>query len=1284
MSAALPTAGGGRSAAGAGPWIWSPRVDLAVFGGSAVAALALVALSSRLADADGSTPPWAWLVLVVAVDVAHVWSTLFRTYLDPHELRRRPLLYAAVPLGCFALGLGLHLRSEGLFWSVLAYTALFHFVRQQVGWVAIYRAKAGERSLLDRVIDDAAVYAATLYPVAYWHAHLPRAFRWFVEDDFVVIPGLAAALPALRLVWMVALATYAGRAAWKLARGATVNAGKHVVVATTAATWYVGIVATNADFAFTAANVVVHGVPYVALLWAYARERAEDAPRAPIHAVVRLGLPAFVTSLLALAFLEEMAWDRLVWHAHPQIFGGAGDVDRALPPALMAVVVALLALPQATHYVLDAVLWRRGETGLAQARALGFRRRAVGVTALALALGSSALVGCRASRDVTMAPTDAAPTAGTGKAPPSRDDGRLPRSARPTRYALSIVLDPAKERFTGDATIDVQLLEPSAFVVLHGRGLGVLRAEVTVGGTTTPVQVDARPSAVGNGDDEELVVRLPREQGPGPIRIHLAYSAALSEGLTGAFRVRDGADWYVFTQFEPMDARRAMPCFDEPAFKTPFDVKITVPKGQIAVSNMPEASRATSEDGRRTTFAFDSSPPLPTYLLAFAVGPLEVKEAEDAPVPLRVVTTRGKAALGDLALSTAAQQIASLSSYFDMAFPYPKVDLVAIPEFGAGAMENAGLITFREDILLVDAKTAGARARRRMESVLAHEIAHHWFGNLVTMPWWDDLWLNEGVATFFEARMPALTQADTDATPQLLARTSAMSLDALDSSRPVRMPVRNANDAEAAFDAIVYDKGARVVDMLEGWIGQDAFRDALRRHVREHAHGSATSEDLFRALSASSKQDVGAVASTFLDRAGVPLVSAAVLCEGGPARVALTQSRYRARPARPEDPKDPPWSIPVCVDVEGRTPLCTLLTGPRAELPIPGGACPRWAYPNAAERGYYRSGLTDAGFRALSRAGTALDARERFGALDNAWALVESGDASVEVVFDLLEGFRKDRSRLVVERIAAALRDLDRTVVDERTRPAFARFAAAQLLPVAREVGWETKPAEGEDRAALRRTAFGTLALLAPDRIAKEAEPRARAFLDAVERGGSAPGEGPAATMDLDMAGIALRAAARTADEATWNRLEGALRVAKDANERNVVLAALANVGSPALLQRSLELAASGNLRKQEAITLLVAVGERSEARPVLVAWLEGRAQQLRTKIPTPSLLVRAIDAVVGVCDARLQADLARVLPRALEGVDGADRRIDQVLEGIQRCVAVRDREAERAAKRLP
>lgn len=356
-------------------FIWSPQADLLVFGGTAVVALTLAALAPHLAAPDGEAPLWAFVLLVVAIDVAHVWSTLFRTYLDREELRRRPVLYVGVPVTCFVLGFGLHMASPLLFWRCLAYVAVFHFIRQQAGWAAIYRAKAQERSRLDRWIDDAAIYAATLYPVAYWHAHLPRAFRWFVDDDFIVIPGLIGALPVLRFAWIAALALYVLRSVHNLRAGAAPNVGKHVVVATTAATWYVGIVLTDGDLAFTAANVVVHGVPYMVLLWGYAQSRAAEAgfaPRALASHVVRGGVLAFLALLIAIAFCEEMLWDRIVWHARPALFGGSATTA-PLSALVAGVVVALLAVPQATHYVLDAVLWRRGATGPAQARALGFR-----------------------------------------------------------------------------------------------------------------------------------------------------------------------------------------------------------------------------------------------------------------------------------------------------------------------------------------------------------------------------------------------------------------------------------------------------------------------------------------------------------------------------------------------------------------------------------------------------------------------------------------------------------------------------------------------------------------------------------------------------------------------------------------------------------------------------------------------------------------------------------------------------------------------------------------------
>jgi len=359
------------SNARAAPWIWGARVDLAVFGGSALLALALVALERAIAP-TGALPPWAWIAFVLAIDVAHVHATLFRTYLDRDELGRRPLTYALVPLACWLFGAGLHSRSPLVFWRALAYLAVFHFIRQQAGWAAIYRARAGERDRTDRILDDALIYLATGYPLVYWHAHLPRAYHWLIDGDFLPLPFLERALAPLGALYAATLLAYIARAVALAARTGTVNVGKHLVVATTAATWYIGVVATNTDFAFTVSNVVVHGVPYMALLWAYARERAGEAPRSPIASVVRGGVVAFLAILLVLAFGEEMLWDRLVWHDRPELFGGADDA--LLSPAALSLIVPLLAVPQATHYVLDALLWRRGATGPAQARALGFAR----------------------------------------------------------------------------------------------------------------------------------------------------------------------------------------------------------------------------------------------------------------------------------------------------------------------------------------------------------------------------------------------------------------------------------------------------------------------------------------------------------------------------------------------------------------------------------------------------------------------------------------------------------------------------------------------------------------------------------------------------------------------------------------------------------------------------------------------------------------------------------------------------------------------------------------------
>jgi hypothetical protein len=351
--------------------MWRPGLDLAAFLGSAVVALALVVWGPRLSP-SGETGPITFLLLVIGIDVAHVYSTLFRTYLDREELARRPILYAGVPTLCFAALLTVSAALPGRLWTVLAYVALAHFIRQQVGWVAIYRARAAARGApstrLERVVDDAATYAGAGYPVLLWHTQLPRRFEWFVAGDFLEIPG-GSWVSAARALWIATLALYVLVAVRRAVRHRLLEIGKHLVVATTAVTWYVGIVATDSDFAFTAANVIPHGVPYLVFLYAYAKRRGAERPGL-VRAVAARGALAFSAILVTLAFVEELAWDRLVWHTHDELFGFVRS--HSVSEGALVWIVPLLMVPQATHYVLDAFLWRRRETSRSQAEAMGF------------------------------------------------------------------------------------------------------------------------------------------------------------------------------------------------------------------------------------------------------------------------------------------------------------------------------------------------------------------------------------------------------------------------------------------------------------------------------------------------------------------------------------------------------------------------------------------------------------------------------------------------------------------------------------------------------------------------------------------------------------------------------------------------------------------------------------------------------------------------------------------------------------------------------------------------
>ena len=442
-----------------------------------------------------------------------------------------------------------------------------------------------------------------------------------------------------------------------------------------------------------------------------------------------------------------------------------------------------------------------------------------------------------------------------------------------------------------------------------------------------------------------------------------------------------------------------------------------------------------------------------------AQGPL-------APVPIRLISAKGKSHLGALAVDATAALVDKLGEYFDYKYPYAKLDIVAVPDFAAGAMENPGLVTFREELLLLDPAQASSRSRRSQAMVIAHELAHQWFGDLVTMQWWNDLWLNEGFATWMESRVVDRWQPSFGAEiEQVSDAQHVMDLDALTSARAVRQPVTSTSEAMEAFDGITYEKGAAVLGMIERWVGRDTFQKGVRAYIRQNAFKNARAEDLLAALGAASKKDVSAMAATFLDHPGVPNVSALLSCEkGGRWNVELRQEAWSPLGAAVSPERSAQtWTTPVCVRAEGRSePLCADLTTAGPSLVAGTGKCPRWIHPNADEAGYYRFDQTLPELTALAQAGPTLDVRSRIGIVANLWAQVRAGTLPAEAALKILPMFDRETDRHVIEQVLEMLYGMSDAVIDDAARPRFRKYVAARLGPHKKALGWsDARPAAG-------------------------------------------------------------------------------------------------------------------------------------------------------------------------------------------------------------------------------
>ena len=827
---------------------------------------------------------------------------------------------------------------------------------------------------------------------------------------------------------------------------------------------------------------------------------------------------------------------------------------------------------------------------------------------------------------------------------------RLPSNVRPRHYRLSMEIDPALEVYRGEVDIALEVTLAAAVIELHAVDLDIEKATLRVAaGEEVALAIALEPGR------ERLRLTSPRPIDPGEAHLTIAFRGTLQRGLRGVYKVVDHGRAYVFTQFEPADARRAFPCFDEPALKASFEVSLTVPAGVDAIANGALVREVVLPDGRRELH-FAPTPVLSTYLVAVAVGTFGALEGRCGEVAVRVLATPGKETLGALALEMAIAFLPILEDYFGIPYPYGKLDLLAAPDFEAGAMENAGAIIFRESLLLLDDK-ASLDAQRQVALTLAHEMAHQWFGNLVTMEWWDDLWLNEAFATWMEFKVVDAWRPGWQLwTDFERMKTVPLHLDSLQHTRPIQAVVRSPEQANEMFDGITYNKGAAVLRMFEVFLGEEKFREGVRRYLSAHAGRNARAAALWAALKAASGMPVDLLAESWFQRPGYPLLSLRV--EGDTLHV--EQRRFFAKAGHLEPAA--PWAVPLTVKVSaagGHTRVTRLLETAEGAVPLGGG---RFIFGNAEGCGFYRVAYAPELLAQVTANLGALSPVERVSLLADSWAQVRAG-APLTPQLELLDRAALDPQRTVQETVLAQLGVLDDVVLADAARPAFQAWVRGLLDAPVRRLGLDPSAGESPDAQLLRPRLIEALGKLGADpEIRGELGARLTRWL---------AGE-PALSSAL--LGVALRLAAQRGDGALWERFRGRMLAAKSPEEHDRFLVALAAFEDPGLVTRTLELSLSEDVRAQDLQILLGNLFGNRAARRATWAFVTARWEGVAKKAPVFGLR-RVLGATAMLVDRGLRAEVEAFFADPAHHVEAGERELKQALEAIDLGLGLRERE---------
>ena len=773
----------------------------------------------------------------------------------------------------------------------------------------------------------------------------------------------------------------------------------------------------------------------------------------------------------------------------------------------------------------------------------------------------------------------------------------LPETARPSKYRIKLQPDLKNFTFDGEQSVDLLILEATSTIVLNSIDLEISNTTLHANGTTLTSK-----SVTIDKDAETATLDFGETIQPGDARLEMVFTGGLNDKLMGFYRSeytsQDGETRYLATtQFEPTDARRAFPCWDEPAKKATFEVTLVFSDEYQAVSNTPVVEEAVPGPGLKSV-RFAETPIMSTYLLVFIVGNLtSIKERADGGTTVGVWTTPGKEDQASFALDTSVKLLSYFNEYFGIPYPLPKLDHIAIPDFAAGAMENWGAVTYRETALLVDPDNSSAGTRQRVAEVIAHEMAHMWFGDLVTMEWWDDLWLNESFASWMGNKAVDWLFPEWEMWTQFVNMDTnrALSLDGLKNSHPIEQAVKNPAEVSQLFDAISYSKGASVIRMLENFLGEESFRKGLNRYLSSHMYDNARTEDLWSALETESGRPVTAIMDSWVKQMGYPVLQVESDRTGGQTTLSVTQERFvydrlLGDTGPDSDSDNEVWRVPVSASQGREESTVTVMDGRQTQIDVPGSS-DGWVKLNPLQTGFFRVNYSTEDWQRLVPAIESLElhATDRLGVQNDAYALSRAGLLPVTQFLSLAQAYKNEGDASVWSDLASNLRDIEQLISDEAIHPAYQGFAREIFGPAARKIGWEPKSGEGHLDALLRSTVLSQAGSYHDPDVTAQASERFQKYLQDRE------------TLAPNLRGVVFALAAQSGGKDVYDQIWGLEGETDLAEEKIRLLMSLTRFQRPELLNSTLADSLSAKVRSQDSITLVAGVAANPKGRDL--AW---------------------------------------------------------------------------------